>query len=287
MSNARAQEIEPRAYSNAPVGVNFLAAGYVYTQGGLALDPSLPVENPRLKTSNAVFAYARVLDIWGNTGKFDVIVPYTSVSGSVVFDGEFLQRKVDGFADPKLRLSVNLFGAPALKLSEFTDYKQDLIVGVSLQISVPLGQYDSGRVVNIGTNRWSFKPEVGVSKAIGSWTFEVAAGITLYTDNKEYIGGRIRSQKPLYSLQSHVSYGFRSGAWVSMDVIYFEGARTTISGDINNDLQRNWRLGGTLAIPLNFRNSIKLNASSGVSTRTGNNYRQLGIAWQHRFGGGL
>ncbi len=184
-------------------------------------------------------------------------------------------------------MSANLFGAPALKLSEFTDYKQDLIVGVSLQISVPLGQYDAGRVVNIGTNRWSFKPEVGVSKAIGSWTLEAAAGVTLYTDNKEYIGGRIRSQKSLYSLQCHVSYGFRSGAWVSMDVVYFEGARTTISGDIINDLQRNWRLGGTLAIPLNVRNSIKLNASSGVSTRTGNNYRQLGIAWQHRFGGGL
>ena len=58
---ADAQDIEPRSYSNAPVGVNFLIAGYAYTRGGLSLDPALPVSDVHLRTSSLVAAYARAL----------------------------------------------------------------------------------------------------------------------------------------------------------------------------------------------------------------------------------
>jgi hypothetical protein len=286
VSTARAQDIEPRAYSNAPVGVNFLIAGYVHTSGGLAFD-SLPVTNAQLDTSNAIVAYARALDLWGKSGKFDALVPYTWLSGTADFQGQPVEREVNGFADPKFRLSVNLYGAPALTRKEFADYKQDVIVGASLQVSAPWGQYDNTRLINIGTNRWSFKPEVGVSKALGQWTLEVATGATLYTDNKDFYGGNTRSQDPLYSTQGHVIYGFRNGVWASLDATYFTGGRTTINGVMNNDLQENWRAGGTLALPVNTYNSVKFYASSGVSARTGNNYDAIGIAWQVRWGGGL
>ena len=286
-STARAQEIEPRAYSNAPVGVNFLIAGYAYTQGGLAFDPSLPVDNPQLDTSSAVLAYARVLDLWGKSGKVDAIVPYTFLSGSADLAGQTLEREVDGLADAKFRLSINLYGAPALTLKEFAPYQQDLIIGASLQVSAPSGQYDPRRLVNIGTNHWSFKPEVGVSKAVGRWTLEGTAAATLYTDNTDFFGGNTRSQDPLYSIQGHAIYSFRSGIWASFDTTYFTGGRTTIDGARNDDLQQNWRVGGTLAFPVDARNSIKLYASSGVSARTGNNYDLIGIAWQYRWGAGL
>jgi hypothetical protein len=284
---AQAQDIEPRAYSNAPVGVNFLIAGYAHTQGGLAFDSALPVTNPDLDTSSAVLAYARTLDLWGLSGKLDAIVPYTWMSGSAQYRGEPVDRVVNGFADPRLRLSVNLYGAPALSLQEFRGYQQDLIVGGSLQVSAPWGQYDDTRLVNIGTNRWFFKPELGVSKALGPWTLEFALGATLFTDNDDFFGGNKRSQDPLYSAQGHVIYSFPSGIWGSLDATYFTGGRTELNGTGNDDLQENWRLGGTLAFPLDARNSIKLFASSGVSARTGNNYDLLGIAWQYRWGGGL
>ena len=287
VSIARAQDIEPRAYSNAPIGMNFLIAGYAYTQGGLAFDASLPVKDPDLKTSSAVLAYARTLDLWGKSGKFDVVVPYTWLSGTAVAAGETIQREVDGLADSKFRLSVNLYGAPALTLKEFADYSQDLIVGVSLQVSVPTGQYDSSRLVNIGTHRWSFKPEVGVSKAVGPWTLEVSAAATLYTDNSDFFGGNTRSQDPVYSMRGHVIYGFRSGIWASLDATYLTGGRTTLNGVQSNDLQQNWRVGGTLSFPVDVRNSIKLYASSGVSARTGNSFDLVGIALQYRWGGGL
>jgi hypothetical protein len=284
---AQAQDIEPRAFSNAPVGMNFLIAGYAFTQGGIAFDPALPVTDPDLDTSSAVLAYARVLDLWGMSGKIDAIVPYTWLSGSASSAGGSIERVVDGLADPRVRLSVNMFGAPALSLREFRDYRQDLIVGASLQVSAPLGQYDNRRLVNIGTNRWSFKPEVGVSKALGPLTLELSAAAILFTDNDDFAGGNRRSQDPLYSAQAHAIYSFRSGIWGSLDATYFTGGRTTLNGERKDDRQENWRLGATLAFPLDVHNSIKLYASHGVSSRTGNDYDLLGIAWQYRWGGGL
>jgi hypothetical protein len=285
--DALAQDIEPRSFSNAPVGVNFLVGGFAYTRGGLAFDSASQLSNPHLTTSSAVAGYARVLDLWGMSGKFDAIVPYTWLSGTADFRGGEVERVVNGFMDPRFRLSVNFYGAPALKLPEFRHYQQDVIVGASLQVSVPVGQYDETRLVNLGTNRWFFKPELGVSKAIGPWTLEGTVAATVYTDNKDFFNGNTRSQRPIYSSQAHAIYGFDSGVWVSLDATYFTGGRTTLNGVQGDDLQKNWRLGTTLALPVDVRNSIKFFASSGVSARTGNNYDLFGVAWQYRWGGGL
>lgn len=287
LRSAQAQEIEPRAFSNAPVGVNFLIAGYAFTRGGVAFDPALPVTDPELDTSSAVLAYARVLDLGGMSGKVEVVLPYTWMSGSATYAGRTLERVVAGPADPKVRLSVNLLGAPALGLKEFRGYHQDLIVGASIQASVPWGQYNDRRLVNIGTNRWFVKPELGISKALGPLTLELSVAATLFTDNEDFFGGNRRAQAPLYSTQTHAIYNFRSGIWGSIDATYFTGGRTTLNGEHNEDRQNNWRLGGTLALPVDVHNSVKLYASRGVSARTGNDYDLLGIAWQYRWGGGL
>ena len=285
--DALAQDIEPRSFSNAPVGVNFLVGGYAYTRGGVAFDSATQISNPHLTTKSAVAGYARVLDLWGMSGKFDAIVPYTWLSGTADFRGQQVERVVDGLLDPKFRLSMNFYGAPALSLPEFRHYQQDLIVGASLQVSVPVGQYDETRIVNLSTNRWSFKPELGASKAIGPWTLEGTVAATFYTDNNDFFNGNTRSQKPIYSTQAHAIYGFDNGVWVSLDATYFTGGRTTLNGVQGDDLQKNWRLGTTLALPVDVHNSIKFFASSGVSARTGNNYDLLGVAWQYRWGGGL
>jgi hypothetical protein len=90
--SACAQDIEPRAYSNAPIGVNFLIAGYAYTGGGVVFGPQLPITNPNVNTSSAVIAYARVLDLWGTSAKFDATVPYTWLSGTAGYEGETVPR---------------------------------------------------------------------------------------------------------------------------------------------------------------------------------------------------
>ena len=284
---SRAQDIEPRAYSNAPVGVNFLIAGYAYLQGGLSSDPSLPITDAALNAHNAVLTYTRVLDFWGKSGKFDFVLPYTWLSGSANFESQKLQRVVNGFADPLFRLSVNLHGAPALTLKEFASYEQDWIVGASVRVSAPFGQYDNSRVVNIGMNRWTIRPEAGVSKAVGPWTLEVTSGATVFTDNKDFFGGHTRLENLIYSSQGHVIYSFQSGRWLSIDTTYFAGGQSRLDGIPSNDRQQNWRAGGTFALPVDLHNSVKLYVSRGVSARTGNNWDVIGIAWQYRWGGGL
>ena len=167
---AYAQDLEPRAYVNTPVGLNFLLAGYGYAAGGVATDPSLPLQNAYLQVHSALLAYARSLDVWGMSGKIDVVVPYAWLSGSTDFEGQPREREVSGFANPRFRFSVNFYGAPALYCVSLRVTKQDLIIGASLQVAPPLGQYDADKLVNIGTNRWSFKPELGISKALGPLT---------------------------------------------------------------------------------------------------------------------
>jgi hypothetical protein len=286
-SRAFAQDIEPRAYSNIPIGVNFLVTGYAYSEGGVAADPSIPLTNADVRTHTAFLGYARSIDAWGRSGKFDVILPYSRLSGSAEFAGVAHEREVSGFGDPRLRFSFNFHGAPALSLKEFAHYRQDLIVGASLQVSVPVGQYEADKLVNIGTNRWAVKPELGVSKAWNAWILELAAGATFYSDNKDFLGGKIREQDPVYSVQGHVIYSFPSGVWVGVDGTYYAGGRTTVDGVKSDDLQQNSRLGVTLALPVDRRNSIKLYASDGVSTRIGDDFTVFGVAWQYRWGGGL
>ncbi|AXK73613.1 transporter [Lysobacter sp. TY2-98] len=284
---ARAQDIEPRAYSNAPVGVNFVIVGNVLARGGMSFDPSVPLDDAHIETNSIVLAYARALDLWGRSGKFDAIVPYSRIDGTALFAGQPVSRDIHGFARPAFRVSMNLYGAPALQAREFRGWKQDLIVGMSLQVAPPLGQYDATRLVNVSSHRWSVKPEIGVSKAVGRWTIEVQAAATLYGDNGHFFGNTTRSQDPIYALQGHLIYGFVSGKWVSFDATWFTGGRTRIDGALNNDLQRNTRVGIVFALPVNPRNSVKLTASSGVVTRTGSDFDAVGIAWQYRWGGGL
>jgi hypothetical protein len=284
---ASAQDIEPRAFSNAPTGVNFLIAGYSFTRGGLSFDPSVPVTDPQLHTSSALFAYARELDLWGLSGKVDVIAPYTWLSGTAKFEGQPVERTVDGLDDAQVRLSVNFYGAPALTAKEFSTYKQDLIVGASLAVSVPVGQYDQTRVVNIGTNRWFVKPELGVSKAFGPLTLEVMPAVTVYTANTNFYNGHTRTEDPIYSVQGHAIYSFGNGIWAAADATYFTGGQTAINGVMDDDLQRNWRAGTTLSFPLAIGYSVRLYASHGVAARTNDNYDLIGVQLQYRWGGGL
>ena len=265
--------------------MNFLLVGYAYSDGDVAVDPSAPLEDGKVTLHAPLVAYARSLDMWGKSGKVAALLPYACADGSALVAGQPAQRDICGFADPRLRVTINLYGAPALSLEEFPAYRQDLIIGATLQVSAPVGHYDSNKLLNIGTNRWSVRPEVGVSKALGPVTLELAGSATYYSDNDNYFGGQKREQDPLYSLQGHLIYSFSRGVWGAIDGTYFWGGRTTTDGIKRDDSQRNTRIGATLALPVNRYNSVKLFASTGVATRTGGDYHTIGAVWQFRWGG--
>ena len=286
-AHAPAAEIEPRAYVNTPVGVNFLLAGYSYTDGGLSTVASSPIKDAKLQMHTGILAYARSLDVWGKSGKIDVILPYSQLSGSARVGSQVLERNVSGLNDPRFRFSVNFYGAPALSIQEFANYRQDLIIGASIQVSAPLGQYDENRLVNLGNNRWFVKPDIGVSKAWGRLVTELSAGVYVFSDNDHFYGGKTLEQDPVFSPQIHVTYNFERGIWAALSYTYDYGGRTTTNGFRNDDLQQNSRLGATLAFPVNRNNSIKLYASNGLHTTVGTNFDLFGILWQFRWGGGL
>jgi hypothetical protein len=283
LSPVYAQELEPRAYTNLPVGLNFIVAGYAYAAGGVLFDPSIPLENANINIHGSVLAYARSIKIGGISGKVDMVLPFAWLSGTADFQDEAVSRKVSGFGDPRLRFTVNFLGAPAVSMSEFKDYKQKLIVGASLQVNLPLSQYDADRLVNIGTNRFTIKPEIGVSRKFGHLILEITGGASFYTVNHDFYQGKTRSQESISYLQGHVVYSFRGGIWAALDGTYYWGGRTTLDGVERNDLQQNSRLGFTFALPLNLHHSLKLHFSTGTSTRTGSDFDSIGFAWQYRW----
>lgn len=285
-STAQAQTIEPRAFSAAPVGVNFLIAGLAGTRGALSFDDAVPLTEAKFTSTGPILGYVRSLDLWGASGKFDVIVPYAGFSGSALYQGAPVERDVAGFADPMLRLSVILHGAPAMTAAEFRSYRQDWIVGASLQVSVPIGQYDPQRLINIGSHRWAVLPRIGISKMAGPWTVEMTGSAIFFTANNDFLGGSRLTRQPIFSAQGDLIYNFSSGVWASFDATFYTGGRTSLDGIPADNSQSNWRLGGTLVIPVSRRNSVKFYASTGISARTGNNFDALGIAWQYRWGGG-
>ena len=287
-TTAYAQQMDPRSYANVPVDLNFLLVGYSYSWGDVVLDPSVPVANADAKVNTALLGYIRSVDFWGQSGTVALILPYASANGHGDVEGQTQSIVRSGVGDVALRLSVNLYGAPALSLQEFRDYKQDLIVGASLLMTAPTGRYYPDKVINIGTNRWSFKPEVGVSKGLGKWILEGALGVTFYTDNDEfYPGNSVRQQDPLYAAQAHVIYNFSPALWASLDMTYYVGGTTSVNDVPKADLQQNARWGATISQALNQNNSIKFYFGTGAIVRAGTKFNTAGIAWQYRWGGGL
>jgi hypothetical protein len=282
-----AQDIEPRQYANAPIGVNFLIAGPAITRLGLPTDPAIPLTDAKLNTIGPVLGFARVIRINGQSAKISVVAPYMWLEGTARYNGEPVSRQVGGLTDVKVRLAVNLLGSPALGLKEFMEYKQNFVVGASMTVTAPAGQYDPERLVNIGANRWGFKGEVGASKAVGKWLIELSTTAEVFTDNTAFYGGKTREQDPVFAGKAHFIRTFARGMWASVDATYYTGGATTINGVFRNDLQQNWRTGFTFVAPVAKRHSLKLNASTGVYARTGNNFDLLAVTWQYRWGAGL
>ena len=288
MSGLVAQELEPRSYANAPAGLNFVVAGYQNSQGGLILDPAIPIIDATSRVNIAIFGYLRTLNVAGLSAKAGFVLPYADLNAQGRDENNLLlTRETSGIIDPALYFSINFYGAPALSWQEFRTYQQDTIAGFTLKVTPPLGNYDKEKIINLGTNRWSIKPELGISKAINRWIMEATTNVTFYSENDTFDMDKARKQAPVYSVQGNLTYTFKNKIWLSYGVTYFTGGETKVDGVVSNDLQNNSRTGITFAIPVDKYNSIKVFASTGLSTRTGTDYDSISVFWQYRWGAGL
>jgi hypothetical protein len=282
------QELEPRAYSVSPVKTNFVVLSNAYAAGDLTFDPSLPVEDASANINTMVAGYFRSMDVLGRSGNFTVVLPYSSGTVQGLLAGEYTQVSRSGLRDPSVRFAVNLYGAPAMHLKEFASWNKKTVIGASVVVVAPLGQYDTAKLVNIGSNRWSFKPELGWSHRFGHWVLDAYGGVWVFTDNKTfYPGRRTRSQAPIISTQFHLSYNIRPRLWAGVNANFYSGGRTSIDGVPNQDLQKNSRFGGTLSIPLTRRQSFKFAYSTGAYTTIGADFQAFAVGWQYFWGPGM
>jgi hypothetical protein len=286
-SEVTAQELTARTYANAPVGLNFAGIGYGLSSGSVLVDPSLPIDDLDADLRTLLLRYTRTLDVFGKSGKVKVILPYSWADfKGVLVGGERRQREVSGLGDARLIFEVNVVGAPALDRREFAAFRQKTIVGMSLGILLPSGHYNPDKLINLGGNRWSCRPAVGVSRAVRKWVFEVAATAWLFADNDDFFGGVTLRQDPIYELQAHAIYNFRPGLWLAVSGGYADGGETTVDEEIRNDLQNNTRSGVALAYPLSRRQGLLFTWSTGLATRIGADFDSYAVAYQVMWGGG-
>jgi len=277
---ASAQELEPRAYAPNPTGANFVLLVYARSTGDVVFDPSVPITDVSARVNMGAMFYGRTFGLFGRSASAAVQLPYVwgHVEGNVFEERRDVYRS--GLADLRLRLTTNLLGGPALAPAEFAKRRPGTTLGASIVVVVPTGQYDPSKLVNVGTHRWSFKPEVGLSHPAGHWFVELYGGAWIFSDNDNFFGGSRREQQPLASFQTHVSYVFRPRLWLAGDATFYTGGRTTVDGVKKADLQRNTRLGLTLAVPVKRRSALKVSWARGIMTRIGGDFDTLAVGYQ-------
>lgn len=282
-----AQDLDPRAYLWVPVKTNTLVTGFSYSEGGVVTDPTLPIQDLEASVQVASLGYVHAFNLFGLTSQAMVVQPYSwaQVSGKVVGQSQSITRS--GFADTRLRLTVLVHGAPAVSLAEFVKAPKKTIVGVSMNIVAPTGQFFADKLINLGTNRWSFRPEVALSQPVGKrWLIDAYAGIWFFTNNSSfYPGDALRTQQPMGAFQTHISYNIRPRLWVAFNATYYTGGKSSINDIYNDDRQANTRIGITAVMPVGKSNSLKLSASTGAVVRVGQDFTTFSIGWQRSWFG--
>lgn len=288
-----AQDLAPRAYIITPLHSNAITVSYGFYDGDLAFNGTVPITDASARMSIPVISYFHSMKILGRTANFIGAYPY----GIGNFHGTIQQSETNAYRsgafDSVYRLSINVWGGPSMSLSEFRKWRQKTVLGVSLKIVAPTGQYDPTKLINLGGNRWSFKPELGVSRRRGKWIFDAYGGAYLYSTNSRFFsqnqynpGITAQTQAPIGSFEGHLSYDVSPRLWASLDGNFWFGGKTSLNGVENPATeQRNSRVGFTVSAPLSRHHSLKFSYSNGAYVKYGGGFNNISAAWQYSWFG--
>lgn len=274
------QDVQPRVYTPAAVGVNLATLAYSNSNGAVLFDKTIPIEDAVGDIHSVAAGYSRSIGVAGVAGRVDLVLPFVSGDWEGLVESEFRTTSRTGFADPTVRLALGIVGAPALDKSEFAQFRPNTVLGATLRIGLPLGQYDSSRLINLGSNRWTFSPQVGLSQFLGKFILEAYAGAWFFTRNANFFGGSTLSQDPLYTFQVHLGYRFSRGLWVAASSRQSLGGETSVDGGEKRARESNNRIGITIAVPLGSRFALKFAGTTGITSTAGNDYDTIGAALQ-------
>lgn len=275
------QEVEPRAYAALPKNANVFAVVYGYSNGNIISDAAQPIQDAKLNSHNIGIGYVHTFGFFKKLARIQLTQPITFMHGEGDYLGEYTTISRSGFGDTRIRFGINLTGSPALPAKDFSNYRQKAILGFSFVTSIPTGQYFEDKLFNIGTNRWGFKPEVGISKRFERVYAEAYTGVWFYTENKEYLSVKTQKQEPVLSVQAHLSYYLKNHMWFGVNGNWFTGGETLVDGVATGTLQNNWRVGATFSSPIDKKQSLKFQFHVGAFSNTGFKYNLFSLAYQY------
>ena len=284
-----AQDLSPRAYTITPLHANAVTLNDAWNDGELLLEGAAPIADGKGRFNVLAVSCYHSLSFFGRSANVTASLPYGvgTFKGTVLGEAASIYRS--GLFSSTFRFSVNLIGGRAMPLSEMKTWRQKNLLGISLRVVAPTGQYDPTKLINLGTNRWAFKPELGYSRRLGHWVFDAYAAVWLYTRNHEFFsrnayvpGTQAQTQDPVAVLETHVGYDVRPRLWVSLDGNFWQGGRTSLNGVENPATQqRSSRVGMTASFPLSPHQALKVSYADGVYVRYGGNFRIVSAAWQY------
>lgn len=277
------QDLEPRRWTPLPPGLNVIGGGYVRSDGDVAFDPVLNIENASVEGDTLLVSYVRSFEVGGKRFRFDALLPWADRRWEGLLDGEPAKVTRTGLADPYLRLSIILAGAPAANAPPSPG--PNTVVGAAIAVVLPLGENLEDKLLNLGQNRFIVRPQFGVLHTRGRWSYEVSASTFLYEDNDEFWGGNKREQDPLFATQFHVIRQFdKPGFWGSLSAGYaWEGA-SKINGVDKDDDKRIFLSALTFGMPIGKQQSLKFGyIRNRTNTDTGGDTDSFAMAWSYRF----
>ncbi len=284
-----AQSLSPRAYVIVPVHSNAITLTYTLNAGNVVFNDTLPVTNSSGRIGTEILSYVHSFNCFDRSANVTVLLPYEVGHFQGDVNGVHQKLYRSGLGAAAARVSVNLVGAKAMNLEEFSRWKQKMVIGASLTVQTPTGQYDGARLINVGQNRWSFKPEVGLSRRWGHWLVDAYGSVWFFTPNNDFFsnapgstGPNRQTQQPMGAIEAHLSYDVKPRLWVSVDGNYWYGGATSLNGvETPTTLQANSRLGATAAIPITKHQSLKFSYNRGAYVTFGGNFQTVSAAWQY------
>ena len=285
------QDLAPRAYLITPIHSNAVTLAYSFFDGSVIFDGTVPITDFKARVNVAVFSYTHSLSFFKRSANISASLPYGIGNFGATVTGLEASVHRSGLFDSSFRFSVNVMGGRAMSLREFRKWQQKTVIGLSVKVVSPTGQYDSTKLVNYGNNRWAFKPELGISHRWGHWIFDTYGAIWFFTPNQNSFSvnkavRKTQSQKPIGAFEGHLSYDVKPRFWASLDANFWGGGRTSVNGVQNvGTLQTNSRVGSTLSLPVSQRQSLKFSYSRGAYIRYGGSYDHVSMAWQYSWVG--
>lgn len=284
-----AQDLEPRRWSHLPMGLNVVGIGTGWTDGDIYFDPVLNAKDVTYDLYSGAASYIRTFDFAGKSSRVDILVPYATARWEGLVNGEYTAIRRRGFTDPRLRFSMNLYGAPPLSGKAFMQYKQQhpvvTTIGVAVAVTLPLGDYNDQKLINLGGNRLVVRPQIGVLHQHYKWQFELTGSVFIYQDNDEFWGGNELNQDPLWFGQAHVIYTFKPGWWASLSGGFAQGGRSHVNGVPKSDDSRTRYIALSLGVPINSTQGLKFTyLASDTNISTGQDTGSILAAWSINWG---